>query len=81
MEKKMKEEFFKLEFIKKYTDHESEIRIIYCDDFETHRTESGDLFYVCRFSDGSQKTICTNQFDDWHVIVLNRYKLDRKSII
>ena len=70
----MQKEFYKLEFIKNYTDHESEIRVIYCDNFEAQRTESGDLFYVCRFSDGSQKTICTSQFDDWHVIVLNRYK-------
>lgn len=65
----MKKEFFKVEFIKKYSDYESEIRVIYCDYCEAQRTESGCLCYVCRFSDGSQKTICANQFDDWHVII------------
>lgn len=68
----MKKEFYKLEFQKSITDHEFEIRTIYCDDFEVQKTESGAMFYVCRFSDGSQKTICTNQFDDHHVVVLYR---------
>ena len=68
----MQKDLFKLEFIKKYTDHESEIRVIYCDDFEAQRSESGALFYICRFGDGSQKTICANQFDDYHVVLLYR---------
>ena len=68
----MQKEFYKLEFQKSITDHESEIRVIYCDDFEVHKTESGTTFYVCRFSDGSQKTICANQFDDHHVVLLYR---------
>lgn len=68
----MKKEFYKLEFIQNVTDHEFEIRVIYCDDFDTQVTESGTRFYVCRFSDGSQKTICANQFDDCHVSVLYR---------
>lgn len=68
----MQKEFYKLEFIRNFTDHESEIRIIYCDDFECQKTESGAMFYVCRFSDGSQKTICANQFDDHHVVLLYR---------
>lgn len=69
MEQKL---FYKLEFIKNITEHESEIRILYVDEFETHKTESGTLFYICRFSDGSQKTICANQFDDYHVVALYR---------
>lgn len=68
----MKKEFYKLEFIQNVTDHEFEIRVIYCDDFEVHKTESGAMFYVCRFSDGSQKTICCEQFDDYHVVLLYR---------
>ena len=65
-------QFYKLEFIKNITEHESEIRILYADDFEVHKTESGTLFYICRFSDGSQKTICADQFDDHHVVGLYR---------
>lgn len=68
----MKKEFYKLEFQKSITDHESEIRVIYCDDFEAQLSESGALFYICRFSNGSQKTICANQFDDHHVVLLYR---------
>lgn len=68
----MQKEFYKLEFIKNFSDHESETRVIYCDDFDVHKTESGYLFYICRFSDGSQKTICCDQFDDFHVIILYR---------
>ena len=64
--------FYKLEFIKKITEHESEIRILYADDFEVQKTEHGTMFYICRFSDGSQKTICVDQFDDHHVVVLYR---------
>lgn len=65
-------QFYKLEFIKKITEHESEIRILYADGFEVQKTESGTLFYICRFSDGSQKTICVDQFDDHHVVALYR---------
>ena len=64
--------FYKIEFTKKISDHEQEVRILYCDDYDAQRTEHGTLFYICRFSDGSQKTICCDQFDDFHVIVLYR---------
>ena len=68
----MKKEFYKLEFIRNFTDHESEIRIIYCDDFDTVVTESGGRFYVCKFSDGRKYTISCDQFDDYHVVMLYR---------
>lgn len=65
-------QFYKLEFIKKITEHESEIRILYADDFEVQKTEHGTMFYICRFSDGTQKTICVDQFDGHHVVALYR---------
>lgn len=75
MEQKL---FYKLEFIKKITEHESEIRILYADDFEVQKTEYGTLFYICRFSDGTQKTICADQFDDHHVVALYRQEKEEK---
>ena len=78
MEQIEQKQFYKLEFIKNITEHESEIRILYADDFEVHKTESGTLFYICRFSDGSQKTICADQFDYHHVVYLYRQEKEEK---
>ena len=68
----MKKELFKLEFIKKYSDHESQIRTIYSDDFEVVTGETGNKFYVCKFSSGQQLTLLADQFDDYHVVLLYR---------
>ena len=68
----MKKELFKLEFIKKYSDHESQIRTIYADDFEVVTGEAGNKFYVCKFSCGHQLTLLADQFDDFHVVLLYR---------
>lgn len=68
----MKKEFFKLEFIKNYSDHECQIRIIYADDFEIVTGETGNKFYVCTFSSGHQLILLADQFDDYHVTVLYR---------
>lgn len=72
-------QFYKLEFIKNITEHESEIRILYADDFEVQKTEHGTMFYICRFSDGTQKTICADQFDDHHVVALYRQEKEGET--